>query len=66
MAWTIGAKPATTFTGVDKYDPMFLLLQDGNFCLLQDGDYINIGEVQQNIFTLSAKPSTSFTKVAKT
>ena len=66
MTWTKGAKPATTFSIGRKFAPMYLLNQTGGHLLFQSGLYINIGERQQNSFSMVAKPATTFTKVAKT
>ena len=66
MAWSKVAKTSSTFTATDKYEPMLLLLQTGDFVLTQDNCYINIGDVQQNSFTAVSKISASYTKIAKT
>ena len=66
MTFSKIAKPASSFTEVRKYPPMYLLNQTGGRLLFQDGLFMNIGKVQQNTYSMVAKPTSSFTKIAKT
>ena len=64
-SYTRVAKPTASFSKNLKSVNSYLLLQTGGYLLLQTGGKIIIRDKPVDDFTLTAKPTATFTKVAK-
>ena len=65
MAYTKVAKTTASYTGVDKWLHDFLLLQDNSYLLFQDNSKCIIQERMDDIYSLTVKPTATYTKVVK-